>query len=71
MIIPGPAAARELFGIPVTTHGLAPEVAAIFDSSALTVSVMTDLGAGPVTFSGMVASDLNSFTVGGMTITRQ
>ena len=60
VILPGGASAGNLFGTYVRLHGTGVDVAAIFNSSALTIDVMTNLGAGAVTFSGTVAADLSS-----------
>jgi len=37
----------------------------------LTIDIMTDLWVGAVTFSGTVGADLNSVTLGGITLNRQ
>jgi hypothetical protein len=71
VILPGGASVGNLFGVDVRLHGTGADVAAIFNSSALTIDVMTDLGAGAVTFSGTVGADLNSVTLGGITLNRQ
>ena len=71
MILPRGGSVGKLFGVDARLHGTGADVAAIFYSSALTIDVMTDLGAGAVTFSRMVAGDLNSVTLGGITLKRQ
>lgn len=71
VILPSAAAARQFFGRDVKIHGSGLDIALIFGSSALTIDVMVDLGAGPVAFSGTVASDLNSLVVAGTPLTRQ